>query len=829
MPEPYIAVLPHKRLTGQHQSPWLWTPPATIANPTDTLPGEVLPLRAALERRWATDAHLVTYVVHDGAGAPVQRQVRLVKGELADVRAHGLAVLHYVRMADVDTIPHDTHLTADQLADIVHRAEGRGLAIYPTTKGFRVVASYETAVTPETHEHHLPEFLARLVGIFGDGYQVDDNCRDWTRVFRLPRVVRADEQTCYSTLADMYYLDAMKSVAVEPYTPPPPPPQELPPNSPVDPDVVHRAARYVEAIPTPACGTSSCDAVTYQVAHELAKGFALPVDEALPILEAWAGRGAHGWKEGDLRRKLEEAQTAPTTTGYRLHEADDLKYRADHLSCDDIFDERDLDAYLRGPRWERDSLGFGSEPELRDAVLRNLTHGHPEHVVFTRSQLFRYRPATGVWEGLRDSEVISDVTAYDLTPVQVGTRSEHVLQVNNSKARGVLSLLKDARDVPTFFDNAPVGVGFQNGVLSVDVTTGELALKEHSPENRLRYAYPFPYAPGAPKPERYARLILRAARDLSTRDKADTFRLLLEHLGASLVGLAPRFERALVLWGDGGTGNSTIVKVHAGCMPPGSVGSTSPSSFEDKFHRAQLDGRLLNAVDDLPKDEMKNAGPWKSIITGGPIEAAHKNKPPFTFCCVAGQLWACNEPPPVADTGHAFRRRTIVLRFTSKLDESEKRRDMAEHVLAERASIVHHALSMLSQAIARNGLTIPPHSQAHLDEWIRNSDAKEVFFEEELVVLKPEQRGQLDLWMPAILIYQHYVRWCEAKGHKPCSDTKLGTWLRDRLGIKAAEAQRVPFKRTAGKFYPVYFASVAKDVAQGEEAAERINQDLSQN
>jgi P4 family phage/plasmid primase-like protien len=827
VPSPLIAVLPHRHVTGAGSSPWLWTPPAAIANITGALPAEVLPLRDALERRWFTDAHLASYVVHDASGRALRRQVRLVKAELADVRARGLVVLHYVRMADLDTIPHDAHLTSRQLDEVVRRAEGEGLALYPTTKGFRVIEVYQDPVTPETHEHHYPAFRARVANMFGPGYHVDD-CRDWTRIFRLPRVTRAHEETglpAYSTLADTYYLDGTRATAVEPFTPLPVDPQErtLQPFHPADADVLERAAKYVCEIPTPGCGTSSCDSETYRVAHELVKGFSLAVDQALPVLEAWASRATHRWRDGELRRKLDNAASAPTTTGYRLREGADLFFRASYLTCDDILEDRDVDAALAVPEWPRDTLAYGTEPELRDAVLRNLTQGHPEHVVYTRTKLFQYEPGAGVWKELADARVINDVAAYDLTCLERGSRNEHPLRITNAKAKGVLELVKRLREVPDFFDSPPRGVAFTNGFVSIDLKTGVLTLKAHDPENRARFAYPFAYSPDGGRPMRYLRMLYRACRALPDRDKADVMQLLLEHLGASIMGVATRFERAIVLWGDGGTGNSTIVKIHAACMPPRSVGSTSPSMFENQFHRAQLEGRLLNVVDDLPKDEMRNAGPWKTIITGGPVEAAHKNKPPFTFCCIAGQLWACNEPPPVTDAGHAFRRRTTVLRFTSKLDESEKRRDMAEHVLEEKDIIIHSALRMLSNAISRNALTIPSHSQEYLDEWVRGSDAKEVFFEDELVLLTPEQRGSPELWMSATLIYQRFVRWCAEKGHKPCSDTKFGTWLRDKLGVKPADARQAPFKRATGKFYPVYFARTATELAESEEAAKGLN------
>lgn len=83
-----------------------------------------------------------------------------------------------------------------------------------------------------------------------------------------------------------------------------------------------RAAAYLEQMP-PAIAGSGGHSAAFNAAAVLIRGFALPEEEALPLLLAWNQTHCQPpWREGDLRHKLRSAATSSRPLGYLLNEAE---------------------------------------------------------------------------------------------------------------------------------------------------------------------------------------------------------------------------------------------------------------------------------------------------------------------------------------------------------------------------------------------------------------------------------------------------------------------------------------------------------------------------
>lgn len=85
-----------------------------------------------------------------------------------------------------------------------------------------------------------------------------------------------------------------------------------------------RAARYLQQLP-PSIQGSGGSAALFKAAVCLVKGFALPAEEALPLLLQWnQSHGQPPWSEAELRYKLKSATGAHKPDGYLLQARDDL-------------------------------------------------------------------------------------------------------------------------------------------------------------------------------------------------------------------------------------------------------------------------------------------------------------------------------------------------------------------------------------------------------------------------------------------------------------------------------------------------------------------------
>lgn len=154
-------------------------------------------LTDALTRQWDTDAHFVTYVADDGTGE--EMYARINKGAfLQQLEQAGGRVVVRALVFDHD-LPRDAENAKQEwsaeslesflgdLSDALGDSNLEPTHWYSTLHGSRFV--YELTEPVDTHDAE-----ALMVGImeeFGKrGIELDDACKDWTRMFRLPNVER---------------------------------------------------------------------------------------------------------------------------------------------------------------------------------------------------------------------------------------------------------------------------------------------------------------------------------------------------------------------------------------------------------------------------------------------------------------------------------------------------------------------------------------------------------------------------------------------------------------------------------------------------------------
>lgn len=112
--------------------------------------------------------------------------------------------------------------------------------------------------------------------------------------------------------------------------------------------LVERAKRYVAAMPAAQSGAGGHNA-TFAVACALVKGFALPIDQARPILREFNERCSPAWSEKELEHKLSQAdKTAdPEPRGYLIG---DGKFETGSASDATGSDQRSKRVWSPAPR-----------------------------------------------------------------------------------------------------------------------------------------------------------------------------------------------------------------------------------------------------------------------------------------------------------------------------------------------------------------------------------------------------------------------------------------------------------------------------------------------
>ncbi len=196
MSDPLVGVTQSKYITG-----------ADSLSQQDLAALTTVPLSEALESKWPSDAHLVLYQLVDGQ-EPMPGWPRCNKPVLPEIRAHGKDLVAPIVALDYDNPGHQpwTQPAKDAFErSILDASVGLPLAMgwtwfYFTRAGARLIYVLTRPVSVEELEGLM---LGMVRDFQANGIAMDTAACDWTRLFRLPGVLRDNESTSASEFFEL--------------------------------------------------------------------------------------------------------------------------------------------------------------------------------------------------------------------------------------------------------------------------------------------------------------------------------------------------------------------------------------------------------------------------------------------------------------------------------------------------------------------------------------------------------------------------------------------------------------------------------------------------
>lgn len=283
---------------------------------------------------------------------------------------------------------------------------------------------------------------------------------------------------------------------------------------------------------------------------------------------------------------------------------------------------------------------------------------------------------------------------------------------------------------------ALTGVNFANGFLTED-----MELRPHSPEYGCTYVLPYRYQEDSRCP-----LFLQMLDDCwgEDPDYGDKVMALQEALAVTLMGIAPRHQRAFCLIGQAHSGKSRILEILKGLIPDGSHSAVPPTEWGDKFMPAQMADKLVNFAGEISEKRDIDGSVFKEVVEGAEIEAQMKNQPIFRFRPKAAQWFASNHTPKTKDTSEGFNRRWLFIKFPRRIPDEKKVIDIDQIILAaEREQIVAWALQALKRLKVNKDFTIPSSHRVVIDDMANQNNSVRYFLSQSprLRVGKREHEG----------------------------------------------------------------------------------------
>jgi P4 family phage/plasmid primase-like protien len=410
------------------------------------------------------------------------------------------------------------------------------------------------------------------------------------------------------------------------------------------------------------------------------------------------------------------------------------------------------------------------------AKLVEVLQGEGEPLAGDVGSLWRYNKSTRCWEELEPELLVNTVRGFSGAKILKGVTEEGKEITSTLKINAAEGAIKFALAAPSqwgrgrgFFESGPQGVAFASSFVRIE--GGELKHEPLGPDHRARWTLPCAWTPALAdriEGSRWAEY-LRATLGEACGDKAHALQ---EFVGACLLGLVKRYQRALMLVGGGSNGKSVFMEIVEALFPPSARATIPPQELASEYNRADLEGRAINVVRELPEAELLDTTKLKALITCEPIRGRKIYGHPFLFTPRCGQLYSANALPTVRDRSHGFWRRWLVVSFDqefaaaadlpSRPGATAADPELAAHIIREEIGIVAAwALEGAARLLRQGGYSRIEASAEAIQEWREDTDQLAAYAAARLEIDRLDADGPRGYaWCSVEELHHDYTRWC---------------------------------------------------------------------
>jgi putative DNA primase/helicase len=438
------------------------------------------------------------------------------------------------------------------------------------------------------------------------------------------------------------------------------------------------------------------------------------------------------------------------------------------------------------------SIAEGGDPERRS--LSDVGNGR--RIVDSFGNVIRYTPGIGwfVWDGqywkpdnedleLQEiSKNLATIVATETAKYADDDKKREVVKWawqarSNSRMRSAIESAKsDPRIVNSVsaWDNDNHLLGVLNGV--INLKTGELL--QGRPDLHITKRAPVAYIPGM-RNVRWEQFI-----DFATGGDKELQDWIQRAVGYTMTGLSNQ-DVLFLVYGPGGSGKNTFVETIVEALGTEEYANKLRSevlasdngmaSSSDQYYMAELRGKRMIWVDELPESERLKENQVKSLTGSGTIQARSPGEKPFTFKA-QGKLWiTTNHRPMITDDAMWRRIRPIPWTHIPENSDPDLKAYLSDPeggLPAVLAWAVEGAIKYLNSQ-ARDPLGWCTAVSEAADMYKKNEDRLGMFLEEET---KESEDGAIFVKD----LFQIYRRWSEDRGEKHLSTIRFTRKLQDR-------------------------------------------------
>ena len=413
------------------------------------------------------------------------------------------------------------------------------------------------------------------------------------------------------------------------------------------------------------------------------------------------------------------------------------------------------------PTFER-----GDYAEVAMRLVQKIVSDTGEKPTKFRRSMWTYAPELGRWVERHDDEMSQAIQGWAGRGQVLSGEKPKPLMVNN-----VETPIKMAKSLTARWgrgegwleDTAHRALSFTNGTFVVCDRGGEqvIEMRQSSPHYKVRHGYDFDIDLES-RDERWESYLSSMVEGAD--DGGDRLAVLQEFFGASLMGIATDFNKALLMHGPKGSGKSTLVEVLSTCFV-GEVSAVQMSDWDDIEQRGNLSKSRLNVINEMSYKDLKDANMVKRIVSGDRVSGKILWKQAYDFVPEAGHVITTNpdQLPTITNADPAFWDRWQATCFTRQFRGTEEQDATIGRTLVSecKEAIVAWMLRGAMRVTRRGRYTVCPSGERVIRKWRGEANSVAQFFTDATVESEAEVKSDLP---PMKEIYDWYVRWCKAVG-----------------------------------------------------------------
>lgn len=469
-------------------------------------------------------------------------------------------------------------------------------------------------------------------------------------------------------------------------------------------------------------------------------------------------------------QKLIEKMASATLTGFA--EGSILKEIKKHTGYSIVDMRRDLMKARKAHVKEVDHMATHAGYAAK--LIEKLEESASVKPVGVEGMIYTYSPKKGVWQGKLAPDYAAKVA--DLFDGQENcSRRNDYLAISQH----AYSVISDGNE--KFFSDAPVGLACSGRFYRIN-KEGEIEREEIDHTHRQRVLSPVkPVVGQMPMFERFLEDTFKGDTDTEQVD------LLQEVMGAIMLGMLAKFEKVALLKGPGRSGKGTIMKIITAMLPDEVCAAVSPFKWDSEYYLANLAGKRLNVVGELPDDEPIPASHFKSVTGRDTLTGRHPSHRPFVFRNEAAHVFNSNHFVYTKDHTEAFYTRWILMEFrNSRIGrESEQVVDLADRIIEnELSAVMAWALKGARRLQDRGYFKTTKVQLKLMAEWRhRTNTLVEFLLDGEFCKLGDGKQ----FVTRRSEFYKTYSEWCKTSNRRPMGKMKLYDELQNdsvlQLGI----------------------------------------------